>query len=139
MNAAMDRGIAAYRARIERRESNMTHTKGPWRVEQRKHQNLILHSAGDGYQNRVALTVEWFLGDNVRPNAEQADANACRIVACVNALESFDIAAIEAGVVKELVDAAKALSPVAAKCQQLTRLDAALALIAPAQELQEQL
>jgi hypothetical protein len=97
---------------------------------------------------------------------KEAEANARRAAACVNALEGFDIAAIEAGVVKQLVEALTSARKIIAEIDSYQKdpnrgdwgvecaccmgelldddrraiadMDAALALIAPSQELQEQ-
>jgi hypothetical protein len=69
---------------------------------------------------------------------KEAEANARRAAGCVNALEGFDIAAIEAGVVKQLVEAAQAVSLSAMRNDAYDKCVAVLALIAPSQELQEQ-
>lgn len=85
------------------------HTPEPWRVERRQFENVILHSKGDGYNNRVALTTEWSPASPPRTTPVEANANARRIVACVNALAGIPIEAIESGVVAELVEAARGL------------------------------
>lgn len=81
------------------------HTPEPWRVERRQFENVILHSKGDGYNNRVALTTEWSPASPPRTTPVEANANARRIVACVNALAGIPIEAIESGVVAELASA----------------------------------
>lgn len=56
--------------------------------------------------------------------------HAQRICATWNALSGISTEAIEAGAVKGLVDAAKAMLPIATKCEQLDRLAAALSQLA---------
>jgi hypothetical protein len=85
--------------------------------------------------------------DPVKTSSENT-ANARRIVACVNALEGFDIAAIEAGVVKQLIEALRQaktlLQPYAktmpdnATSEAFHRISTSIALIAPATDIKDQ-
>lgn len=65
--------ILADARRRTKREIMSEHTKGPWRI----------HTSGSIYAGPLYLATT--VGE-----AEQGEANARRIVACVNALEAFD-------------------------------------------------
>jgi len=123
----------------------MMHTKGPWHKGRAYEcEDWIIFARGIPWQLA-------YLRDDKRANWP-LEANARRIVACVNALEGFDIAAIEAGVVKQLVEALEATThevEATIRCitneQTRNEMQAvadkarnALALITPSQELQEQ-
>lgn len=83
--------------------TDAVHTPGPWQI--------VLYGDGDSLVI-CAPNADWRIcfmatpGES--PNAMSIiRANARRIVACVNALEGISTADIEAGVVKELVEALK--------------------------------
>lgn len=79
----------------------MTHTPEPWQVSLTD-DTTIVHKHSDGTQSVIAETD----GDYNEPDLWPVmEANARRIVACVNALKGFSTEAIEAGAVKGLVDA----------------------------------
>ena len=87
----------------------MTHTKTPWKTS----------NDADGFQYEIETAdgaiyiagcsfsdpaVEPYI-----PRDVEAKANAARIVACVNACDGIDNAALDAGAVAELVQAARGL------------------------------
>ncbi|OUN01372.1 MAG: hypothetical protein BAA04_07075 [Firmicutes bacterium ZCTH02-B6] len=97
------------------------HTPGPWKLD-------VLLDEGIGFRIRMGSSVpyrgiyepqhmiEWDPGvrpvdDGEEPDAEhlqylEAEANMERIVAAVNAVEGIPTEALEAGVVRELIEAA---------------------------------
>ena len=83
------------------------HTKEPWGVVSEKWylngQPSIVGQNGAGFA--VALMAPW--GPAVNDSVDKREANARRIVACVNACAGIPTEAIEAGVVGELVRACK--------------------------------
>jgi len=135
----------------------MMHTKGKlrWVI----HDFSMASLAVDGDETDTILSVGpcsscatrndgWVWGSCRTPT----EADAIRLEASWNALEGFDIAAIEAGVVKQLVEALERIESQAI-CVGIrhgadeaddwlhdiaNQASNALALIAPSQELQEQ-
>jgi hypothetical protein len=124
----------------------MMHTPTPWRV--RFYRTAPTIDCVQGAPERPEKYGREIINRMARPSSDRAKADARRIVACVNALEGFDIAAIEAGVVKQLVEALRQsetlLRPYAktmpdnATSEAFHRISTAIDLIAPSQELQDQ-
>lgn len=81
----------------------MTHTKGKMEVGGELEQNYIYVS---GWHLGCISSADDCNGKDNFDDDSEAVANARRLAASWNALEGFDIAAIEAGVVNELVEAA---------------------------------
>jgi hypothetical protein len=120
----------------------MTHTKGKMETGGALEQNYIY--VGGWHLGCISSADDCNGNDDFLDDSE-AVANARRITASWNALEGFDIAAIEAGVVKELLSAAEDLvdfcntNKTGDALWCVSQLRRAIALIAPSQELQEQL
>ena len=83
------------------------HTKEPWGVVSEKWylngQPSIVGRNGAGFA--VALMAPW--GPAVNDSVDKREANARRIVACVNACAEIGTEALEAGVVRDLVAACR--------------------------------
>jgi hypothetical protein len=140
----------------------MMHTPSPWHVDafgcHNDYRLRLCEPMRSGFPLATIAQFQYNWRDagqyDRQISYKEGEANARRAAACVNALEGIDIAAIEAGVVKQLVEAIQGLGAMPEgfcfchenrigddskvhypECHDLRN---ALALIAPAQELQEQ-
>jgi hypothetical protein len=115
----------------------MMHTPTPWRIRHYMSGRLDCiqgnPEGGEQYGREIANRM-------ARPASQRAENDARRIVACVNALEGFDIAAIEAGAVADMQRCLQWIvdHPTAHTGNIIGVAKEGLAKIAPAQELQEQ-
>lgn len=68
---------------------------GPWRVERKRHHFQIMHDQrgkGDGYNNRVAETVQWSPATGPQTGPTEAEANARLIAAAPELLAQLQYA-----------------------------------------------
>lgn len=85
------------------------HTPVPWRVAGDNSIQLIRSVAEDGKElpRSRGRDIARVWSRHIAKLDEEGKANSARIVACVNALEGIPNSALEAGAVRELVEAAK--------------------------------
>ena len=82
------------------------HTKGKWVVDE-DNEYLVAIMVGDCFCYIADCDSTNYSGQFDKPASDEA--NARRIVACLNALEGIPTEALETGITKELIDSYKTL------------------------------
>ncbi len=77
----------------ELNKSRNKHTRGPWRHQQGYNNVFTTSDPENGVGSTIVIATA--LASQVAGGADEADANARRIVACVNACEGFSIEELE--------------------------------------------
>jgi len=77
----------------ELNKSRNKHTRGPWRHQQGYNNVFTTSDPENGVGSTIVIAT--VLASQVAGGADEADANARRIVACVNACEGIDTSLLE--------------------------------------------
>lgn len=104
------------------------HTKGPWTTDEDDHDAPYQHIKIKAGKHRTVCTV-WIDDAPVRDFNTEQQANARRIVACVNACEGFSIEELEgADLFKDSIESGNLINELLAALEKIVEMNVQWAL-----------